>query len=44
MGNANNFPPPKTVDYVDIDRYLGKWYDIAQIPKFYTWGGTKIIA
>ena len=26
------FPEMKTVDYVDIDKYAGKWYEIAKIP------------
>lgn len=25
-------PPLDTVDYVDLDRYLGKWYEIASYP------------
>ncbi len=24
-----------TVDHVDLDRYLGKWYEIASIPQFF---------
>ena len=24
--------PPQTVSHVDVDRYLGKWYEIARIP------------
>jgi apolipoprotein D and lipocalin family protein len=27
-------PPPRTVDHVDLDRYLGRWYVIANIPYF----------
>lgn len=27
-------PPLRTVDYVDLDRYLGRWYVIANIPYF----------
>ena len=27
--------PPETVDYVDIDRYLGRWYQQAVIPDFF---------
>lgn len=26
--------PIKTVDYVDLDRFMGKWYVIANIPTF----------
>jgi apolipoprotein D and lipocalin family protein len=31
----NMFPqssPPKTVDYVDLTKYTGQWYEIAKIP------------
>lgn len=28
------YPPLKTVDEVDLDKYLGRWYEIAAIPKF----------
>jgi len=27
-------PPMKTVDYVDLERYMGDWYVIANIPTF----------
>ena len=27
-------PPLRTVDHVDIDRYLGRWYVVANIPYF----------
>ena len=27
-------PPLKTVDHVDLDRYVGRWYVIANIPYF----------
>lgn len=29
---AADAPPLKTVDGVDLDRYLGKWYEIARLP------------
>jgi apolipoprotein D and lipocalin family protein len=32
MGCSNNYPFLKVVDYVDIDRYLGLWYEIASYP------------
>jgi apolipoprotein D and lipocalin family protein len=31
MAAAQN-PPLKTVDHVDLNRYLGKWYEIARYP------------
>jgi apolipoprotein D and lipocalin family protein len=27
-----NYPPLEVVENVDIDRYLGKWYEIARLP------------
>ena len=30
--------PPKTVDHVDLPRYLGKWFEIAVIPYFWETG------
>ena len=31
---TRTLPPPKTVPFVDLDRYLGRWYVIANIPYF----------
>lgn len=31
-GGASDLPPPRTVAQVDLDRYLGRWYEIAKIP------------
>ncbi len=31
-GCASQRPPMDTVDYVDLDRFMGKWYVIANIP------------
>ncbi len=31
---CSTHPPMKTVDYVDIQRYMGDWYVIANIPTF----------
>jgi apolipoprotein D and lipocalin family protein len=33
-GCAAKGPEMKTVDYVDIDRFMGSWYVIANIPTF----------
>ena len=33
-GCAAKGPEIKTVDYVDIDRFMGAWYVIANIPTF----------
>lgn len=27
--------PVKTVDYVDVERYMGKWYEIASYPQWF---------
>ena len=32
--NSNIIQPLQTVSYVDIDRYMGDWYVIANIPTF----------
>ena len=34
----------ETVDYVDLKRYLGKWYEIAKIPSFFERGGQNTFA
>ncbi|MDX1508453.1 MAG: lipocalin family protein [Woeseiaceae bacterium] len=31
---ASEAPPMKTVDYVDLERFMGDWYVIANIPTF----------
>ena len=28
-------PPLRTVDYVDLSRYMGKWYEIASFPQWF---------
>ena len=33
-GCQASMPPLKTVDYVDLDRFMGDWYVIANIPTF----------
>lgn len=30
--SSANYPPLEVVDKVDIDRYIGKWYEIARLP------------
>lgn len=32
FGCGGNYPPLETVESVDIQRYLGKWYEIALLP------------
>ena len=32
---SNNYPPLKTVKKVDINRYLGNWYEIARKPNLF---------
>ena len=32
-GSQKPLPPVRTVDSVDLQRYLGKWYEIAAIPQ-----------
>ncbi len=31
-GCSNNYLPLDTVDSVDVNRYLGKWYEVARLP------------
>ena len=33
--------PPKTVDHVDLDRYMGVWHEIAAIPAYFERGCEK---
>lgn len=33
-------PPVKTVDYVDLKKYTGKWYEIAKYPNLFSIGCT----
>lgn len=37
-------PELKTVDQVDLARYLGKWYDVASFPQWFQRGCTAITA
>ncbi|MBI9071528.1 MAG: lipocalin family protein [Melioribacteraceae bacterium] len=30
--SSTNYPPLEVVDEVDIERYIGKWYEIARLP------------
>lgn len=32
FGCSNNYPPLETVKQVDINKYMGKWYEIARFP------------
>jgi apolipoprotein D and lipocalin family protein len=34
-GGCVSNPPPQPVQSVDLDRYAGKWYEIARIPHLY---------
>ena len=36
--------PPKTVPHVDLERYMGTWYDITSIPFIFTRGCSKMTA
>lgn len=39
-----NLPPLETVDCVDLDRYLGTWYEIAHFPQRFQKGCTATTA
>ena len=34
-GSHLTVDPPKTVDYVDPNKYIGRWYEQAVIPYFF---------
>jgi apolipoprotein D and lipocalin family protein len=34
LGGCQSAPPMKTVDYVDLERFMGDWYVVANIPTF----------
>jgi apolipoprotein D and lipocalin family protein len=34
LGGCSSAPPMKTVDHVDLERFMGDWYVIANIPTF----------
>lgn len=38
MGCSSSYPPLDVVDSVDIQRYLGKWYEIARLPNSFQKG------
>lgn len=33
-----NIKPPKVVENIDLNKYVGEWYEIATIPRFFQWG------
>ena len=37
-------PPPKTVENLDVSRYLGTWYEIASFPQSFQKGCTAVTA
>lgn len=38
--SSNNYPPLETVPNVDVNKYIGKWYEIASLPFSYQEGCT----
>ena len=34
-GNSNAFPKVTPVEHIDLNRYTGKWYEIARLPMFF---------
>ena len=38
LPDGNGTPPLETVPDVEVSRYLGKWYEIASIPQFFSKG------
>lgn len=41
---AEKMPELKTVDYVDIQRYMGTWYEIAKFPQWFEKGLVGVTA
>lgn len=41
---ASAFEELKTVDYVDVERYLGKWYSVAELPQWFARRCTEVTA
>lgn len=39
-----NYPTLETVDFVDVDRYLGKWYEIARFEQSFQKNCTAVTA
>jgi apolipoprotein D and lipocalin family protein len=44
VGCASPQPPLEVVDEVDLDRYLGRWYEIASFPQWFQRGCVASIA
>jgi apolipoprotein D and lipocalin family protein len=42
-GCANSQPPLETVSYVDLERFMGDWYVIANIPTFFEKGAHNAV-
>ena len=38
IGCGGDYPPMRTVDEIDLERYLGKWYEIARLPNSFQKG------
>jgi apolipoprotein D and lipocalin family protein len=38
VADSDKIPPLETVSHVDLDRYLGKWYEIASYPQWFQKG------
>lgn len=38
IGCSSVYPPLDVVDHVDLDRYLGKWYEISSFPQSFQKG------
>lgn len=36
FAHAGGADPLRTADYVDVNRYIGKWYTIKALPQFFT--------
>ena len=45
LGGCGAFNPPlETVNFVNLERYTGRWYEIARYPHFFERGCTGVTA
>jgi len=44
QGTPVDREPPVTVPFVDLERYMGTWYEIASIPSYFSLGCSKTTA
>lgn len=38
LSSCSNFKPMRTANNIDLNKYMGKWYEIARLPNFFQKG------